>query len=154
MIFFHNWQRKLGCGLLALACAMSSLWIRSLWKKDGFEIISSRCTDLIVSSNDGYFDCEFRRYGRHDMFDGYNAVGWYSVVRQRGSHEGVLPEIKARSFNHVALVDGYTTIFPSKSYTLIVPYPAMTLFVTILSAFFLLREPGRSQSSQLVSKRD
>ncbi len=147
MIYFQNWQRKLGCALLALGCAMSSLWIRSLWRKDGFEIIPGRRTDLIVSSNDGYFDCQLRRFGQRNMFVGYNLAGWFSVERQRGNNEGVLPRIEARSFNHVAIVDGYSTIFPSKAYALIVPYPTTTVFVTVLSAVLLLRGTGKSRNS-------
>lgn len=153
MIYFDNWQRKVGCGLLALACAMSSLWIRSLWRKDGFEIIPGLNTDLIISSNDGYFDCKFRRFGQPDVFAEYNVAGWFSVERQRGNNEGVLPRIQARSFNHVAIVDGYSTIFPSKSHELIVPYPATTVFVTMLSAVLLLGATGRS-ADKGVGKQD
>lgn len=152
--YVHDWQWMLGCALLLLASAMSSLWIRSLWRKDGFEIIPGQCTDLIISSNDGYFDCHIRRFGQRDMFAGYNVTGWYSVERQPGNNEGLFPRIEKRSSNHVAIVDGSWTIFPSKSYSLIVPYPATTVFVTVLSAALLLHNHTKKKSRQLVKAHD
>lgn len=51
--FFHGWRRKTGCLTLMLACALCSLWLRSLRTNDRVDgyIVSRVVHGYVVSTN-------------------------------------------------------------------------------------------------------
>lgn len=142
--FFKGWRRNVGCVTLAMACVLASLWFRSLSRKDGIGICPSQTFDIILASNNGYFDCVFRSWAKPGIFAEYNAFHWFSVERQTGHISGVLPRIDRREFPHYRFADNSTV--QVKSIEVYVPYPAPTTVLTLLSAFLILWRPRNLNS--------
>ncbi|MDB5345770.1 MAG: hypothetical protein JWP89_4147 [Schlesneria sp.] len=167
--FFHGWRRKLGCVTLVMACAVSSAWLRSYSRNDRLDgWIAARLVHGYLVSTNGqiniirrfplppdkainslhlkkYFSWRTQSvepsypvllgrqvYGTHDLVNGLPDYWSEFEVSWRfdfaGFHFG---EGRHRSWDEWS-VQLWT-----------VPYAALTLALTLLSAWLLLSKPRR-----------
>ena len=150
--FFYGWRRKVGCGLLVMACLGVGAWIRSRFVTDTFEIRPNN-TSVFSAEFDVQaikFECRWDEIHAPPVLPlSYRVFEWKSnritrVVRE----EILLPALdRGRYFSQTATIEdgGYMSESSSgELFALTVPYWLSVLLPTLLSACLILWKPRQS----------
>lgn len=152
--FFRGWRRKLGCVALVIACALCTMWLRSVHTADG----------MVVAFGPTFYEARSERGGVelmiHEVFSvhpeqfGLDQSRVYSqklvpiVVREDGYYEVVEETGYNWCHNHQPLFGGF--IFSChelddgfsegriESKVIGFPYWFVTIPMTLLSAYLVL----------------
>ena len=128
--FFKGWRRKAGCVALVVACAFTSLWVRSL--SDG-EIIA---TPLVIMSEHGtlYFGWNMRPFDRPILLK--RAFGFGNGDRIR------------TSLWAIGRVNGGVDDMVNMWNLASIPHYLIVLPLTLLSAYLLPWQPRKRTESE------
>jgi hypothetical protein len=145
--FFHGWRRKAGCVALLIACAMAGMWIRSRVRYEYF-IVPLGSVSYGVTSMHGGLD--FARMTELDSSPAYTSI--YKSVELHIAPEDPFngtPWDASFEFDwrwdwagfHIG--EGQ---YPSRrDQDFMIPYWAIVLPLTLLSARLLLSRPRQRQ---------
>lgn len=142
--FFHSWRRKVGCITLVMACAMTTVWVRSLSWEDDLSLRVSDCDVLFIETYDvgicGWWVWESQPLLLDDVVYSSDRFTWTSQhAPQWGRSSPRLDELKERRWL------GFSTLRETeatvKFQAVMVPYVFPAMLLTILSAWLLLWTP-------------
>lgn len=139
--FFKSWRRKVGCVVLAMALALTAGWVRSLLVFDSVRIRPVASTTLRVESKRQLLCVSWAQ----DRLGSTNTLPFWNWLALDPSLRGTeLPDdYKVGAFAClVNLSDEYPL-----AVILEAPYWSVTLPLTLLSAYLILRKPRTKSRS-------
>lgn len=143
--FFHGWRRKTGCVTLVMACAAMGMWIRSRVVGDSLTIPANHSVIGLSSLRERVI---WQRLWYSDGID----LAAQKTFRHH-SWKLTSPESDPREIDydwHIEFL-GFNfysgTIKPDSlsSHLWSIPYGAITIPLTMLSAYLILWKPGRKE---------
>lgn len=157
--FFKGWRRKLGCGLLMMACALMVMWLRSRsLSEDAFLPFGQQATLQLISRNSTLtvrkFVSRFRAATAKAGPDRILLLGVYPPTQRSTGHVA----FSADETNRLQLGTPYAWTFkicgiglatfqdndlPVRVAIYTIPYWSMVLPLTFLSAWLILWKPKK-----------
>jgi hypothetical protein len=136
--FFHGWRRKVGALTLLISLALMTGWIRSWTVTDRFTIRSGdHVLHWFISGND-YFGWVMIR--SEDPFPASFCTGWETTN---------YPLFSAVYASWRSKLGRFRSLAPVPNPHVIIPYAAIALPTTFLSAFLLLSKPRLSTQQKI-----
>lgn len=166
--FFKSWRRKAGVVLLLLACALSSGWVRSRSRCDSVQLPLTRHSRLTLGSANQVAGFSYETFDdpSDNLFEIWSNTDGGSIDEAL-SMDGIMPSMTADSSSEdgsnglkwririAGFLFGqseYLPDFKSRIDFAAVPYWSITIPLTLLAAWLILRKPrARSASKQVQS---
>lgn len=128
--FFTGWRRKAGCVTLIVACAVSSMWIRS----------RSIADDIFLTVGD-------RRLHLRSAYGQFFWGGWPAEGRSHfHQNSDRIEDLEAEGFNWARF--GLREMPPNNSVHWAVPGSYLAIPLTLLSAWLLLGKRGQTVATR------
>lgn len=149
--FFHGWKDKLGSVTLLLACLSAGGWVRSSLWVDGLEIRLNALTVVSLRSCTGgieafrFYHPDVEELEARGFTDTIRFTSWQIPAQHNSRWKGILWRWNTWGFR---LGSRYGDDSLERLSVAVVPYWAIVIPLTVLSAWLLLSKRGQPGTGQ------